>query len=113
MIALVQSKAYILPHCGSTTASWLVFIWYPIKPNVILASFGFSTKPKQMIFFNWPTSLKQIGPNVIIAFSTKPKQITFGNESARPNQMWPYDILTFGTKTSVNWSARPNQLRQN
>ena len=55
-------------------------------------SFGliwFGTKPKQMLFGNWPTRPKQMGPNETDAFGTKPKQMTFGNWLARPNQMRP------------------------
>ena len=45
-------------------------------------SFGliwFGTKPKQMLFGNWPTRPKQMGQNETGAFGIKPKQIAFGS----------------------------------
>ena len=58
----------------------------------------FITKPKQILFGNWQTRPKQMGPNEIIAFCTKQKQIAFGYWPSGPNQMGPNKILTFGTK---------------
>ena len=45
-------------------------------------SFGliwFGTKPKQMLFGNWPIRPKQMGTNKINTFGTKPKQMAFSN----------------------------------
>ena len=70
-------------------------------PNENIA---FGTKPKQIVFGNWPSRPNQMGPNEIITFGTKPKQMTFGNWLARPST-----ILAFGPKSN-EFGSKPKLI---